>query len=147
MTTITELREFMEGAIGKLTPAKAQDLAKSIAQGQGKGKDQVQKVAHDLMEWSNKNRQRLSDLVRGEVSSQLSSLGLATRSDLDSLTRRVRALERAQTPARKRTTAKRTTAKRTAAKPATSASAPVTPTPTPTPAPAPAEPNAPTAGA
>jgi polyhydroxyalkanoate synthesis regulator phasin len=130
MTTITELREFMEGALGKLSPAKAQDLAKSIMQGQGKGKDQVQKVAHDLMDWSNKNRQRLTDVVRGEVSSQLSSLGVATQSDLDALKRRVRELERGQTAAKKRTTAKRSTAKRTPATPEATPTpaAPVTPT-------------------
>jgi polyhydroxyalkanoate synthesis regulator phasin len=115
MTSVADLRKFMEGAMGKLSPAKAQELAKSVMQGQGK--EQVQKTAHDLMEWSNRNRQRITDLVGTEVRSQLSTLGVATKDDLDALKKRVRELERAPDRSKKRTTAKRTTAKRTTAKP------------------------------
>jgi polyhydroxyalkanoate synthesis regulator phasin len=134
MYTIRDIREFMEGAVGKLTPAKAQELAKSIRSGQGK--EQVAKTAQELLDWSNKNRQRISDLVRGEVRSQLSAIGVASKDDLDALKKRVRDLERAQAGTRKRSTAKkRTTAKRIAAKPA--AEAPATPAAPVSPAPAP----------
>jgi len=117
---VDEVRRYMEaamGAMGRLTPAKAQDLAKSVAKGQGR--EQVTKTAKDLLEWSNKNRERLSDLVRSEVRSQVKTLGLATRDDVDALRKRVRDLERGGKPARKRSTAKRSTAKRSTAKPAT----------------------------
>jgi polyhydroxyalkanoate synthesis regulator phasin len=114
MTSIADLREFMEGAAGKLSPAKAQELAKSLMAGQGK--EQVTKAAHDLLEWSNRNRQRVSDVVRAEVKSQMSTMGVASKDELDALKKRVRELERAQGGAAKRTTAKRTTAKRSAAK-------------------------------
>jgi polyhydroxyalkanoate synthesis regulator phasin len=117
---VDEVRRYMEaamGAMGRLTPAKAQDLAKSVAKGQGR--EQVTKTAKELLEWSNKNRERLSDLVRSEVRSQVKTLGLATRDDVDALRKRVRELERGGKPARKRTTAKRSTAKRATAKPAT----------------------------
>jgi len=117
-----EVRRYMEaamGAMGRLTPANAQDLAKSVAKGQGR--EQVTKTAKDLLEWSNKNRERLTDLVRSEVRSQVKTLGLATRDDVDALRKRVRDLERGGKPAKKRSTAKRSTAKRSTAKPATAA--------------------------
>jgi len=119
---VDDVRKYMEaamGAMGRLTPAKAQDLAKSVAKGQGR--EQVTKTAKDLLEWSTKNRERLSDLVRSEVRSQVKTLGLATRDDVDALRKRIRDLERGGKPARKRSTAKRSTAKRSTAKPATAA--------------------------
>ena len=119
---VDDVRKYMEaamGAMGRLTPAKAQDLAKSVAKGQGR--EQVTKTAKDLLEWSTKNRERLSDLVRSEVRSQVKTLGLATRDDVDALRKRVRDLERGGKPVRKRSTAKRSTAKRSTAKPATAA--------------------------
>jgi len=126
-----EVRKYMEaamGALGNLTPAKAQDLAKAVTKGQGR--DQVTKTAKDLLDWSNRNRERFTDLVRSEVRSQVKTLGLATRDDVDALRKRVRELERAGKPARKRSTAKRSTAKRTTAKPSPPP-APDAPNPTP----------------
>lgn len=120
-----EVRKYMEaamGALGSLTPAKAQDLAKAVAKGQGR--DQVTKTAKDLLEWSNKNRERMTALVRSEVRSQVKTLGLATRDDVDALRKRVRDLERGGKPARKRTTAKRSTAKRSTAKRSTAKPSP-----------------------
>jgi len=129
MYTVSDIRRFMEGAIGKLTPAKAQELAKSVRSGQGK--EQVAKTAQELLEWSNKNRQRISDLVRSEVRSQMSSVGVASKAELDALKKRVRELERAQGGARKTGTAKkRTTSKRTTKRTA-EPSAPAAPTPAP----------------
>lgn len=112
MTTIADVRRFMEAAAGKLTPAKAQELARSLKQGQGK--EQVTKAAHELLEWSNKNRERIAALVRTEVRSQLASIGVASKDEVDALKKRVRELER-RAPA-KRATAKRSPAKRGAAK-------------------------------
>ncbi len=116
---LEQVREYMEAAIGKLSPAKAQDLAKSLTKGQGR--DQMSKAAKDLMAWSNKNRERLTTMVQTEVKSQLKTIGVASRDEVDALRKRVRDLERAQgkKPARKRSTAKRTTAKRTTSSPPT----------------------------
>jgi polyhydroxyalkanoate synthesis regulator phasin len=134
MTTIGDIREVMEAAIGKLSPAKAQELAKSVMS--GAGKEQVSKAAQDLLEWSNKNRQRIADLVRSEVRTQLSAMGVATKDDLDALKKRVRDLERGGAP--KRTTAKKRTTTRKAApkKPAVEAAAPAEVVETPAAAPA-----------
>lgn len=117
-----EVRRYMEaamGAMGRLTPAKAQELARSLAKGQGS--EQVKKTARDLLEWSNKNRERLSDLVRTEVRSQVKTLGLATRDDVDALRKRVRSLEREGVPAKRKSTAKRGKAKRSTSRAASTA--------------------------
>jgi polyhydroxyalkanoate synthesis regulator phasin len=110
---LEQIREYMEAAIGKLSPAKAQDLAKSLTKGQGR--DQVTKTAKDLLAWSNKNRERLTSMVQTEVKSQLKTIGVASREEVDALRKRVRELERGQG---KKSTRKRTTAKRSTAKPA-----------------------------
>jgi len=128
MTTIGDIRELMEAAIGKLSPAQARQLAGSVMRGEGK--DQISKAAKDLLEWSNKNRQRLTEMVRGEVRTQLAAMGVATKDEVDALKKRVRDLERG---APKRTTAKKRTAARkpAAKKPAPAAPAEVASTPEP----------------
>ena len=117
---LEQVRQYMEAAIGKLSPAKAQELAKSL--GKGQGRDQVSKAAKDLLAWSNKNKERLTSMVQTEVKSQLKTIGVASRDEVDALRKRVRELEREQgkKSTRKRSTAKRSTAKRSTAKPATS---------------------------
>jgi hypothetical protein len=59
--------------------------------------------------------------VQTEVKSQLKTIGVASRDEVDALRKRVRELERAQgkKTTRKRSTAKRTTAKRTSSGPPT----------------------------
>jgi polyhydroxyalkanoate synthesis regulator phasin len=117
---LEQVRQYMEAAIGKLSPTKAQELAKSLKKNQGR--DQVSKAAKDLLAWSNKNRERLTSMVQTEVKSQLKTIGVASRDEVDALRKRVRELERDQgkKPTRKRSTTKRSTAKRSTAKPATS---------------------------
>jgi polyhydroxyalkanoate synthesis regulator phasin len=115
-------RRKMEATMQKLSPARAQEMARSLMQGQTS--EQVQKVARELIDWSNKNRQRLSEAVQREVKSQLKSLGVAGRDEVDALKRRVRELERqvggpaatAKKPAAARPRAKKPTA---ATKPST----------------------------
>lgn len=127
----SEVRKYMEAAFEKLTPAKAQEMARSVVQ--GGGREQVQKLAHDLMEWSTKSRTQLSEFidhqvkeqfkrssvkltetVQREVRRQVQALGVATRDDLDALKRRVRQLERGGAP--ERSTARKPVAKKAPAK-------------------------------
>ena len=75
---LEQVREYMEAAIGKLSPAKAQELAKSLTK-KGQGRDQVSKAAKDLLAWSNKNKERLTSMVQTEVKSQLKTIGVASR--------------------------------------------------------------------
>jgi hypothetical protein len=67
------------------------------------------------MAWSNKNRERLTSMVQTEVKSQLKTIGVASRDEVDALRKRVRELERGQG---KKSTRKRTAAKRSTTKPA-----------------------------
>ncbi|MEA2557345.1 MAG: hypothetical protein QOG88_883 [Actinomycetota bacterium] len=91
---LDDLRKTIEATIGELTPARARSLAKNLA-GPGAAKDQVAKSAADILDWSQKNRERLKEFVRREVSSQVGAVGIATQNELETLKKRVRALERA----------------------------------------------------
>ena len=85
--------QVIEAVIGNLTPAKAQELAKSLSD-PGTAKEQVSKLAADMLEWSQRSRERLKEFVSREVSSQMNSVGVATQADLDAVKKRVRDLER-----------------------------------------------------
>ena len=114
---IDDLRRTVEGLLGTLTPAKAQQLAKDMLE-PGAAKEQVAKTTVDLLEWSHTNRERISTFVRREISDQLKAIGgVATQAELDSLKKRVRELERAagmtasgRTGGKSSTTGKRSTA-------------------------------------
>ena len=119
MTRVDDMRKAFEATIGNLSPTRAQELAKGLLE-PGAAKEQVAKTAADMMEWSQRNRQRL----RSEIKDQMRQMGLATQDELDALRKRVRELERAagmtasggrRAPAKK-TSAKRTSPKKTAAK-------------------------------
>jgi polyhydroxyalkanoate synthesis regulator phasin len=94
MTKMEDVRKTVEAAIGNLTPAKAQELAKGFLE-PGERKEQIAKTAADLLEWSQRNRERLRTGIRREISDQMQQMGVATRSELDAVKKRVRDLERA----------------------------------------------------
>jgi polyhydroxyalkanoate synthesis regulator phasin len=88
-----DVRKYLEATMEQLTPAKAQALAKQLLE-PGARKEQVTKSAQELVEWSQRNRDRLKDFVAREVKHQLGSMGLASQAEVDSLKKRVRDLER-----------------------------------------------------
>jgi hypothetical protein len=84
-------------------------------------------MAADLLEWSQRSRERLKDTISREIASQMQSMGVATQADVDAVKKRVRDLERrAGMTASGRSAAKKTAAKKTAAKKAAPAK-PATP--------------------
>ncbi|MDP9327846.1 MAG: phasin family protein [Actinomycetota bacterium] len=124
-----DMRKYLDSLFDKLSPAKAQEIAKGLL-GEDR-REQAQKLAGDLMESAQRNRDRVKDLIAREVASQMKSMGVATASEVDALKRRVRDLERggktpsARKPAAKKPTAgtrAKTTARSTAAKRSSSAS-------------------------
>jgi polyhydroxyalkanoate synthesis regulator phasin len=117
MSALEDVRKTIEAAIGNLTPARAQELAKSFAD-PGTAKEQVAKMAGDMLEWSQRNRDRMREFVGREIATQTKSMGVATRSDLDALAKRVRELERRAglTASGRRSVAKKPTAKKPTAK-------------------------------
>jgi hypothetical protein len=124
---LEDARKTIEAALGNLTPAKAQQLAKGFLE-PGAAKEQVARTAADILDWQHKNRERVRDFVRKEVQTQMKQMGGATQDELDGLKKRVRELERragmtasgrsgARKPAAKRSTAKKSAATRSTATP------------------------------
>src|SRR5439155_10903830 len=101
---------------GALTPARAREVASQVASGEGPR--QANRIAQELLEWSQRSREWISEAVSREVKRQLGALGIATKEDLVALRKRVRELERAagttKSSARKATSSSRT-AKRSSA--------------------------------
>ncbi len=126
VTTLDEIRKTIEALIGNMTPAKAQELAKGFSD-PGTAKEQVSKMAADLLDWSQRSRERLKETISREIASQMQSMGVATQADLDAVKKRVRDLERrAGMTASGRSAAKKSAARKTAAK-KTAAAKPATP--------------------
>jgi len=116
MTTFDDVRKTIEALIGNLTPARAQDLAKGLSDPET-AKEQVSKMAADLLEWSQRSKDRLKEVVAREIASQVRSMGMATQADLDAVKKRVRDLERsAGATASGRSAAKKPAAKKSAPK-------------------------------
>lgn len=125
MTRVDDLRRALEAAIGNMTPARAQELAKSFLE-PGAAKEQVAKTAADILDWSQRNRERLTDVIRREVADQMKQVGVATQDDLDTVRKRVRELERragmtasGRARARRKTTTRKSTARKSTARKST----------------------------
>ena len=111
-----DVRKVLDSVFDKLSPAKAQEIAKGLL-GEDR-REQAQKLAADLMESAQRNRDKVKELISREVSSQTKNMGLATQAEVDTLKKRVRELERAtgvNPAANKTTAAKKPAAKKTAA--------------------------------
>ncbi len=109
-----DMRKYLDSLFDKLSPAKAQEIAKGLV-GEDR-REQAQKLAGDLMESAQRNRERVKDLISREVTGQMKSMGVATQAELDSLKRRIRDLERAgKTPSSRSSAAKKPTARSAAA--------------------------------
>jgi polyhydroxyalkanoate synthesis regulator phasin len=103
----------MAAVTGALTPARAREMARQVASGEGPR--QANRIAQDLLEWSQRSREWISEAVSKEVKRQLGAIGLATKDDLVALRKRVRELERATGTAAK-TTGRKSSARSGAAK-------------------------------
>src|SRR4029078_3218397 len=77
MTTLEEARKSIQAGIGTLTPAKAQELAKSLSD-PGTAKEQVSKLAADMLVWFQRSREGLQEFVSREVFSHVHSVGVGT---------------------------------------------------------------------
>ena len=101
---------------GALTPARAREVARQVTSGEGPR--QANRIAQELLEWSQRSREWISEAVSREVKRQLGALGIATKEDLAALRKRVRELERAagttKSSARKSSARKASSGSRTA---------------------------------
>ena len=88
-----DVRKVLDSVFDKLSPAKAQEIAKGLL-GEDR-REQAQKLAAELMEAAQRNRDRVKELITREVASQTKNMGVATQKEVDALKKRVRELERA----------------------------------------------------
>src|SRR2546423_15465701 len=95
---LEDVRKYVEAAFESLNPSRARELAGSMVKGQPT--EQVNWLARELLNWSQRSRERITELVQTEVKRQLKAIGIATRDDLDTLRSRVRELERSGRSAR-----------------------------------------------
>lgn len=126
------LKRYLDAGIAftTLNQARAEALVKDLVKAGEVQADQARDTVADLLERSRKNSEKLLDAVRKEVRNQITSLGLASKSDLDRLEARIASLfgaapakkataKRApakKAPAKKKAATKRTAAKKTATK-------------------------------
>jgi polyhydroxyalkanoate synthesis regulator phasin len=116
-----DMRKYLDSLFDKLSAAKAQEIAKGLL-GEDR-REQAQKLAGDLMESAQRNRDRVKDLISREVKSQMKSMGVATQGEIDALKKRVRDLERTgKVPSARKPAAKKTAARATGDKKGSSGS-------------------------
>ena len=114
--------------VAEMTKNRAEDLVRNWVQGGDVRLEQTQRMVKDLIDWSTQNRKEIVAVVRKEIESQLSGVGVATRRDFERLERRVERLEQdlrsqaVSAAASKKTPRRKTTAKSTARRAGTSRS-------------------------
>ena len=120
------MRKTIQASFVILSPAKARALAKAMMEGQGR--EQISRTAQDLMDWSARNKDRLTGIVRDEVRSQLRQMGVASRDEVEALRKRVRELEKTRRSPAKRSTTRKAPRRSTVKQPGTAADATATAT-------------------
>lgn len=84
----------MATGLSDVSRKKAKAAAKKLAKRGGATVEQIQALTEDLVSTSTTNRDALQKIVRLEVDRALGLVGLATAEEVDTLTTRVRDLER-----------------------------------------------------
>jgi polyhydroxyalkanoate synthesis regulator phasin len=102
----------------ELQRSQARAIASDLAKNGQIARDQVTGAVDEIVAMSRRRRDALSNIVRAEVSRQLSSLGLATQADLQQLERKLNATvkktaDRAAKQASKQTASKARKASKT----------------------------------
>jgi len=84
-------RQYLEAGmqVGEMTRAQAQRLVRQLVKEGQVAEERARSYVDDIMARSRKRTDELTALVRREVAGQLSSLGLATKADLDALERKL----------------------------------------------------------
>src|SRR3954466_14181117 len=78
------LKRYLDAgmAFTQMTRSRAEAIVKDLVKAGELQQKQAQKQVDDLMERSRKNTEQLLDLIRNEITSQLSAMGLATKDDI-----------------------------------------------------------------
>jgi polyhydroxyalkanoate synthesis regulator phasin len=95
------------------TRKRAEEFVRDLVKAGELQQERAQKAVDDLVDRSRKNTEELVALVRNEIKSQVSTLGIATKDDIRRLEGRINQLAKAPG---KKTAPRKATAKRPAAK-------------------------------
>src|SRR5918998_6978018 len=85
------LRRLLDAGVNftSLTQRRAEAIVRDLVRAGEVQRDQTQQYVQELVDRSRENSERLFEQVRREIRSQLRILGLATKSDVARLERRV----------------------------------------------------------
>ena len=112
------LRRYLDAGVAftQMTQQRAEAIVKDLVKAGEVQTEQAQATVQQLVDQSRKNTERLVDMVRKEIRSQVQNLGLATQADVARLERRIDRLGPAKkAPAKKATSKKRAPSKKSAA--------------------------------
>src|SRR5678815_2906755 len=86
------LKRYLDAgmAFTQMTRARAEAIVKDLVKAGEVQRDQTQERVDELVDRSRKNTEQFMDMVRKEISKQLSTLGFATKDDLAKLEARLR---------------------------------------------------------
>jgi len=97
------LRRYLDAGLAftAMTQSRAEELVQDLVRLGELRADQAREAVAELVERSVRNSERLLEMVRAEVRSQIASLGLVDQADLDRIEARITALiETATAPAK-----------------------------------------------
>lgn len=85
------IRRYLEAGaeLGQMTRSRAESIIRELVHAGEVQRDQAQERIDELVEWGRRNRENMTQTIRREIKSQLSSMGLATKADLAALERRL----------------------------------------------------------
>jgi polyhydroxyalkanoate synthesis regulator phasin len=123
MAQIEIVQRFLDAGadLTHMTQRNAERLVKSLVDAGDVQSTQAQRMVSDLVDQGRKNRERLTALIDREVRAQIGRMGLASKTDLRRLERKVDSLQRsAGTKSAKKSAkpAKKSTKKKAAKTPA-----------------------------
>ena len=111
------LKRYLDAgmAFTELTRSRAERIVKDLVRTGEVQRERAQESVDELLERSRKNTQALADLVRREMKTQVTRLGLATKDDVSRLERKVDALAKSGGSAPRKAATKKTAATKAAA--------------------------------
>ena len=92
----------MASGLVEVPRQRAEKLAKDLAKSGSLGVGQVSGFAEEIVKRSRENAEMVRALVTSEIKRQVKGLGLATKDDLERVTRRLDRVEKAAKPAAKK---------------------------------------------
>ena len=127
------LKRYLDAGLAftQMTRSRAEAIVKDLVKAGELQQKQAQKQVDDLLERSRKSTEQLLDVIRSEITSQLSSMGLATKDDIARLEAKIGASGPASAPGTtspaKKAPAKKAIAKKAPAKKAAPSAVPAVP--------------------